>query len=91
LVAARGYAHYYARGENRKYNTKLYDGSDDPDSFQRYLGYGYEMRSSSVAKLVEATKNQVITYQEKLIKPWYFSSSDGRTRSYKEYCEANNP
>jgi hypothetical protein len=91
IVAARGYAHFYARGENRKYNTKLYDGSDDPDSFQKYLGYGYEMRSPNVAKLVEVTKNQVITFQEKLIKPWYFSSSDGRTLSYQQYCQMNNP
>ena len=90
LIAARSYAYFYIKPENRKYNTKLYDGSDNPDEFQKYLGYGYEMRSPNVANLVETTKWQVITYKEKLIKPWYFSSSDGKTRSYKEYCESNN-
>lgn len=91
LVAARTYAYYYTKPENRKYNTKLYDGSDNPDEFQKYLGYGYEMRSPNVSELVEKTKGLVITYGEKLIKSWYFSSSDGNTRSFKEYCEANAP
>ena len=91
LVAARSYAYFYIKPENRKYSTKLYDGSDDPDEFQKYLGYGYELRSPNVAELVTVTKWQVITYWEKLIKAWYFSSSDGNTRSYKEYCESNNP
>lgn len=91
LLAARSYAYFYVKPENRKYNTKLYDGSDNPDEFQRYLGYGYELRSPNVSTLVEKTQWQVITHNEKLIKPWYFSSSDGNTRSYKEYCETNNP
>lgn len=91
LVAARTYAYYYIKPSNRKYDTKLYDGSDNPDEFQKYLGYGYEMRSPNVSEQVQATKWLVITYKEKLIKPWYFSSSDGNTRSYKEYCETNNP
>jgi peptidoglycan hydrolase-like amidase len=31
----------------------------------------------------------MIYYYNTLIKPWYFSSSDGKTLSYKEYCEKN--
>ena len=54
-VAARGYATFYMQKENRKYNTDRYDGSDDPNSFQRYLGLGYELRSPNVAKMVDAT------------------------------------
>lgn len=88
-VAARSYARHYMEHVNRKYNTTLYDGSDDPDSFQKYLGYSYEMRSPNVSKQVKSTLGQVITYKGKIIKAWYFSSSAGRTLSYKEYCEAN--
>lgn len=36
-VAARSYAQYYMSKKNRKYNTMLYDGSDNPDEFQKYL------------------------------------------------------
>jgi peptidoglycan hydrolase-like amidase len=42
-----------------------------------------------VTKYVKLTKWKVISYEWKLIKAWYFSSSDGTTRSYKEYCESN--
>lgn len=90
LVSARTYAYYYMDRTHRKYGTLLYDGSDDPDSFQRYLGYGYEMRSPRVAQYVDETFWQVVKYQWELIKTWYFSSSDGRTLSYQEYCERNN-
>jgi stage II sporulation protein D len=88
-VAARSYARYYMERTNRKYNTNLYDGSDDPNSFQRYLGYSYEMRSPNVSREVKNTLGQVITYKGRIIKAWYFSSSDGKTLSYKEYCEKN--
>jgi SpoIID/LytB domain protein len=73
--------------KNRKFNTNLYDGSDDPDVFQKYLGYSYELRSPNVSRLVDITRGQVITYSGKLIKPWYHSSSDGRTLSALEYCQ----
>ena len=89
VVAARSYARYYMDPKNRKYATRLYDASDDPDSFQKYLGYSYESRSPSVWKMVDATKWEIILYNSGAIKPWYFSSSDGKTLSYKEYCEKN--
>ena len=71
---------------HRKYSTLLYDGLDDPDSFQKYLGYGYEMRSPNVATAVDATSGMIVKYHGEAIKTWYFSSSDGRTLSYLEYC-----
>ena len=89
VVAARGYASYYMDPKNRKYNTNRYDGSDDPESFQKYLGYSYEFRSPNVAALVDATQNEKIYYNDVLIKPWYFSRSNGRTLSYQEYCTKN--
>jgi len=89
VVAARGYATYYMDPSHRKYNTNRYDGSDDPDSFQKYLGYSYELRSPNVAKLVDATRNEKIYYNGELIKPWYFSRSNGRTLSYQEYCSSS--
>lgn len=87
LVAARSYAYFYTNPNNRKFPGKNYDGSDNPDEFQKYLGYGYEKRSPNTAALVDATNGQLITYNGTPIKPWYFNESDGRTRSAKEYCE----
>lgn len=89
LVAARSYAYYYADASHRKYNTNLYDGSDDPNEFQKYLWYSLELRSPDIAKLADLTRREVITYRGELIKPWYFTSSDGKTRSFLEYCTSN--
>ena len=89
IVAARTYARYYMDPKNRKFATRLYDGSDNPDEFQKYLGYSYEMRSPNVSKLVDATRSEVITYKNTIIKAWYHSSSNGRTLSYVQYCTQN--
>ncbi len=90
IVAARTYADFYMDRENRKFNTTRYDGSDDPDEFQKYLGYSYELRSPNVAKLVDATAGKKIYYNGIRIKPWYFSVSSGRTLSALEYCANAN-
>lgn len=87
LVSARSYAMFYTDPKNRKFPGKPYDGSDDPDVFQKYLGYGYEKRSATTLKFIEATRGEIITYKDIPVKPWYFSQSSGRTLSAKEYCE----
>lgn len=89
-VAARTYARFYMDRKNRKYNTDRYDGSDNPDSFQKYLGYTYELRSPNVARMVDATRWKMIYYKDTLIKPWYFSVSNGKTLSYQDYCLKNS-
>ena len=89
VVSARSYARWYMDPRNRKFAGQPYDGSDDPDVFQKYLGYSYELRSPAVARVVDATRGLVITYSGQLIKPWYHSSSDGRTLSALEYCQKN--
>lgn len=87
LTAARSYAYFYSKPGNRKFPGKAYDGSDNPDEFQKYLGYGYEKRSSNSSRLVDITNGQIINYEGQSIKPWYFSESSGQTLSAKEYCE----
>lgn len=87
LVAARSYAMWYTDPLNRKFPWKYYDWSDNPDEFQKYLGYEYEKRDPNIWNLVDETNNIVIKYDWKLIKPWYFNQSDWQTKSYKQYCE----
>jgi peptidoglycan hydrolase-like amidase len=76
---------------DRKFPWEIYDWIDDPDVFQKYLWYGLESRSSNINKVVNDTKWMIITYNWKIIKPWYFSSSDWKTMSYYDYCKINNP
>ncbi len=81
-ILARTYARYYL--DKRKFPGKPYDASDDPDIFQKYLGYNYELRSPNFVKNVVLTKDLVVTYNKKLVKTPYFNQSDGHTRSAKE-------
>jgi len=83
-VLARTYARFYMQSDKRKFPGMPYDGSDDPAIFQRYLGYGVEIRSPNFVKAVDATKDEVVTYNGKLVKTPYFNQSDGRTRSAQE-------
>ncbi len=83
-VVARTYSAFYLHENNRKYPGAPYDGDDSPNSFQKYLGYGYEKRAKNFSKAVEATKNMVVTYNGELIKTPFFSESNGRTKSAKD-------
>ncbi|MBU0705895.1 N-acetylmuramoyl-L-alanine amidase [Patescibacteria group bacterium] len=83
-VLARTYARFYMDEANRKFPGMPYDGSDDPAIFQRYLGYGVEVRSPNFVSAAQATEDMVVTYQGNLIKTPYFNQSDGRTRSAEE-------
>lgn len=91
LVSARSYARWYISKDNRKFPWEYYDGSDDPNVFQKYLWYWMEQRNTNIVKLVESTIDEVITYNGKLIKPWYFNQSNWKTLSFYDYCLKNNP
>lgn len=83
-VAARTYAAYYMSGSNRKFPGMPYDGSDDPALFQVYAGVRNEAENPRWAKAVVSTSGEVLKYQNRIFKPAYFSSDDGRTRSPAE-------
>lgn len=85
VIAARSYATWYIT-KDKKFPWELYDWVDDPNVFQKYLWYGLETRSTNINKIVDETRWKVITYKWELIKPWYFSNSDGKTMSYYDYC-----
>lgn len=89
VIAARTYARWYMTKAN-KFPWEAYQGSDNPDEFQRYLWYSLEKRSPKINKIVDETDNQIITYNEDIIKPWYFSQSAWKTLSFKDYCRQNN-
>jgi hypothetical protein len=80
-IAARTYALYYTLGDQTKFPGKPYHGSDSPREFQAYGGAYFEQRNPQWVKAVQDTRGKVLTYLSKIIKPPYFSSDDGRTRS----------
>lgn len=84
LVLARSYAHYYMT-QDEKFPGAPYHLDDSPERSQKYLGYGYELRSPNVSAAVDATEGQVVTYNGSVVKTPYFSQSDGvATKSAEE-------
>ncbi len=81
ITAARTYAmHHYNRGTKHADEHFTIDARYD----QVYKGYGSQTRLPKVSQAVEATKGQVVTYNDKIAITPYFSHSDGRTRSWAE-------
>ncbi len=87
IIAARTYARWYITKDKKFKHTDKYQASDDPNVFQKYLGYEYEKRSPNVNKVVEETTDEIITYKWKIIKPWYFNKSNGWTKNFTDYCK----
>jgi hypothetical protein len=90
-IAARTYAYYYTKSEHRKFPTMPYDGSDNPAEFQAYGGALFEEQNPKWVEAVTDTANKVLTFSDVVIRPPYFSSDDGRTRSPEEAGWRNFP
>ncbi|MBU1019124.1 MAG: SpoIID/LytB domain-containing protein [Patescibacteria group bacterium] len=83
-ILARTYALYYIEIDE-KFPSEPYDLNDDPDVCQKYLGYGYEVRSPNMAAAVDSTEGIVVTYLGELVKTPYFNATDGTyTKSAQE-------
>ena len=80
-IAARSYALFYILGPQRKFPGLPYDGSDSPAQFQAYGGVYFEEKNPRWADAVIDTKDQILVWQRKVVKPPYFSTDDGRTKS----------
>lgn len=80
-VIERTYAQYNV-GRGGKHASEYFDVDNKYD--QVYKGYNFELRSPNVAAAVDFTRGQMVTYGGQVALTPYFSSSDGRTRSYDE-------
>lgn len=83
-IAARTYAAHYMQSTYRKFPGKPYDGSDNPANFQKYTGKSFEKNNPRWLDAVEDTANLIISKDNKIIRPPYFSSNDGRTKTPQE-------
>lgn len=86
IILARSYARWYMT-KAEKFVWEWYQASDDPNVFQKYMGYWIEERSPNINKIVDETKDLIITYNWDLIKPWYFSSSNWFTKNFIDFCK----
>ena len=58
---------------------------DDPNTSQKYLGYGFEKRSPNVSAAADATYGKIVIYEGKIVKTPYFNQTDGtKTKGAKE-------
>lgn len=81
ITAARTYAYYHwERGT--KHASEFYHVDAYYD--QVYKGYGQEERTPRLTQSVEATRGQIVTYEDRTAITPYFSRSDGRTRDWEE-------
>lgn len=81
VTAARSYAYYhYQRGTKYIKNNFTVEATND----QVYRGYVAEKLLPKVSQAVDATRGQVVTYNDLPVVTPYFSQSDGRTRSWNE-------
>lgn len=58
---------------------------------QVYWGYDQEARTPNMSASIEATRGQIVTYEDKTAITPYFSRSDGRTRDWSEVWGGNVP
>jgi peptidoglycan hydrolase-like amidase len=90
-VAARTYVAHYALPSNRKFPGKPYDGTDDPAFFQSYSGVQFGSDNPNWMRAVRSTAGQILSIGGAPIRPPYFTSDDGRTRSPAEAGWKNFP
>ena len=81
-VAARSYALYKIKHSNKDYdlisdisNQAYYDKSD----MQTKWGKDYEYYFNKIKKAINATKGEVLTYNDEVIIAYYFAMSNGKT------------
>jgi len=90
-IAARTYASWYTLPENRKFPGAPYDGSDSPANFQKYVGKTFEAKNPRWVQSVTSTATGILKKDGKIIKPPYFSSDTGITRTPLEAGWKNFP
>gem|GEM_PF-1520264 len=79
-VLIRSYALYYMQ-VGTKFPGKHYHASDDPKSFQKYLGYHYSLRSPKWQAALRDTKGEILTHHGQVFRAAYFSCTlDGKTK-----------
>lgn len=89
LTAARTYAYWHVLHPTKHADEPYLLNATEGD--QVYKGAGFSDRAPNVVAAQRATKKHIITYDGEPIIAAYFSSSDGRTRSWSEVWNGDIP
>lgn len=82
IVAARSYAMFHMQTgvKHAKRNFHVMASVSD----QYYRGYASEMRITKIVDAVNATRGQMVTYNNEVVVTPYSASSNGTSRTWKE-------
>lgn len=75
-IVARSYIGYYINTDDKKFDDSRYNASDDPAIFQKYLGYGFTLRSPKWQQALKDTAGVVMTYKGEVLRAAYSSCTD---------------
>lgn len=89
MMASRTYAYWHISNPSKHADEPYILNATEGD--QVYRGAGFSLRSPNVVTAQKKTKRKVITYDGEPIIAAYFSSSDGRTRSWSEVWNGEKP
>nr|WP_285853836.1 stage II sporulation protein D [Oceanobacillus luteolus] len=95
-LAARTYTVSHLLGGNKEEEFDITDTVQhqvykNNQELQQQWGSNYETNLEKIKAAVEATKGQIITYNEDPITPAYFSMSNGFTENSEDYWENEVP
>jgi stage II sporulation protein D len=85
-IAARTYALYE---REKKRNNPIFDLGDSPDRWQIYKGVSSESKATYDA--VDATKSQILTYNNKIILSVFHACSGGHTENVEDVWTSKEP
>jgi hypothetical protein len=78
-IAARSYAYTMIQPPTDSRMFDVYASTID----QLYLGYNFESFSPNIAFYTAGTRGMMVTYQDKPVTTFYYSRSNGRTKTKK--------
>lgn len=90
-VAARTYTMQLLNSQDAIYDTVKHQVYLDNEQLKEKWKDKFDVYYEKVSQAVMETAGQVITYEEELIKPFYFSISNGYTENSEDYWSTAYP
>ena len=90
-VAARTYTMQLLNSQDAIYDTVKHQVYLDNEQLKEKWKDKFDIYYEKVSQAVMETAGQVITYEEELIKPFYFSISNGYTENSEDYWSTAYP
>lgn len=89
VVAARSYAYFHVLAGGKRYREYMDLNSTPSDQY--YLGYGREKRGAAIVEAVEATRGEVVLYEDQVAITPYYARSNGATKDWSAVWWGDRP